>query len=370
MSRLRVAVVGAGHLGRIHARLLAEQPNAHLVAVVDPAESARSRIAADLACPVAESLSLIESDYDAAVVAAPTGLHHRIGCELLSRGKHVLMEKPLAPTYEEADELVRTANRYDRILQVGHVERFNPVTPAAMAEIDEPKYIDSRRTSGFTFRSTDVGVVLDLMIHDIDLILHMVDSPVESVQALGASVFGGHEDMAQARLGFANGCVANLLASRTSMTAERTMNVFCRTVFAGIDFGSREAQVVRPRQDVLNQSFDVNLLSSREQDFVREHLFDSVLVQEQLTVGEANPLADEQADFIRSVQEDRLPRVTGQAGRDAVAVAEQICEVIAQHRWDGDVKGGPVGPHFIEPPTILRAPTLQPQRYQPWRKAG
>ena len=355
MSKLRVAVVGAGHLGRIHARLLAEQPNAQLVGVIDPVAAARESVESDLGCPTAASLDSLPYDFDAAIVAAPTSLHHRIGCELLSSGKHVLMEKPLAPTSEESDDLVRIANREKRILQVGHVERFNPVTPVALSEIEEPKYIDSRRTSGFTFRSTDVGVVLDLMIHDLDLILHMVKSPVTKVQALGVSVFGGHEDMAQARLEFANGCVANLLASRTSMTAERKMNVFCRSMYAGIDFATREANVVRPRQDLANQSFHVESLSDSERAFVKSHLFDSLLVQESLRVGEANPLSDEQADFISAVQEDRLPQVSGQAGHEAVAIAEQICTEIAEHRWNGEFPG-PIGPHFIDEPTILKVP--------------
>lgn len=368
MSKLRVAVVGAGHLGRIHARLLSEQPAADLVAVVDPSEPARRRISDDLGCPVADSLEEIPYDYDAAIVAAPSGLHHRIGCELLSQGKHVLMEKPLAPTCEEAESLVRHAEERNLILQVGHVERFNPVTKAALAEIENPKYIDSRRTSGFTFRSMDIGVVLDLMIHDIDLILHMVQSRVTSVQALGVSVFGEHEDMAQARLGFANGCVANLLASRSAMTAERQMNVFCPTMYAGIDFANREASVVRPRQDLANQSFRAEQLTVRERDYVKEHLFDSLLVQESLLVGDANPLADEQADFISAVQQDRLPQVTGRAGCDAVAIAEEICDVLAEHRWNGE-SPGPIGPHFIEAPTILKVP--RPAIYEPWqRKAG
>ncbi|MEM7313850.1 MAG: Gfo/Idh/MocA family oxidoreductase [Planctomycetota bacterium] len=368
MSNLRVAVVGAGHLGRIHARLLADQPAAELVAVVDPSEAARKTVSTQLNCTVAESVDAIKSDFDAAIVAAPSSLHHRIGCDLLSRGKHVLMEKPLAPTREESDALVQLANDKNRILQVGHVERFNPVTNAALAEIDQPKYIDSRRTSGFTFRSTDIGVVLDLMIHDIDLILHMVQSRVTKVQALGASVFGGHEDMAQARLEFANGCVANLLASRSAMTAERRMNVFCRNMYAGIDFANREANIVRPRHDLADQTFRAEDLTERERAFVKDHLFDSLLVHRTLPVGEANPLADEQADFIAAVQNGSTPQVTGQAGRDAVAIAEEICNVMAEHSWNGEAPG-PVGPHFIDQPTILKVP--QPAVYEPWqRKAG
>ena len=180
-------------------------------------------------------------EIDAAVVATPTFTHHAIASELIRGGVHVLVEKPIAPNVREADELVQLARRRHVVLQVGHVERFNPGLVSVERRLAEPKFIEARRQSGYTFRSTDVGVVLDLMIHDIDVALSLVKSPVVQVDALGVSVMGDHEDMVSARLRFANGAVANLTASRMSYAPARTMQVFTATGFASIDFATRRA---------------------------------------------------------------------------------------------------------------------------------
>ena len=175
---------------------------------------------------------------DAAVVATPTRFHHRVSLDLLEHGIHLLIEKPLATTVAEADEVLAAARRNGAMVQVGHIERFNPawnqaeVTPLLRC----PKYIDATRTSGYTFRSTDIGVVLDMMIHDLDLVLHFANSPVRNVQALGISVLGDHEDVAQARLEFANGCVANLSASRVSYQPVRQMQVWSEHGCVTVDF--------------------------------------------------------------------------------------------------------------------------------------
>ncbi len=226
MNRLRVAVIGAGRLGGFHAQKLAQLPEVELVGVADPVESQRSRVAAECRTAAFADYRELCGRIDAAVVAVPTRLHHALGKELLRRGIHVLMEKPLTPTAAEADELVALARRQRLVLQVGHVERFNPALAAASPHLRSPHYLEAVRASGFTFRSTDVGVVLDLMIHDLDVVLSLVRSELRRVDAMGISVLGGHEDVANARLEFANGCVAALSASRVSYEPVRHMQIW------------------------------------------------------------------------------------------------------------------------------------------------
>jgi len=216
VKHLRLAVIGAGRLGGFHAQKAAANPDVELVAVVDPVPAARNRVAAECHTRALADYRGLVGAIDAAIVAAPTRLHHRIGMDLAGEGVHLLVEKPLCSRLAEAEELVERAEKQGVVLQVGHVERFNPAFAAAAPYLVEPKYIEAVRASGFTFRSTDVGVVLDLMIHDIDLVLSLVGSPVQRVEAMGVSVLGGHEDAANARIQFASGCVATLSASRVS----------------------------------------------------------------------------------------------------------------------------------------------------------
>ncbi len=211
-QRIRLAVIGAGHLGRIHARLAQQVEGVDVVGVVDPLPEARRLAEAHCQAPVLADYHDLLDKIDAAVVATPTRFHHVVSVELLERGIHLLVEKPLATTVAEADAMLAAACRQGAIVQVGHIERFNPSwnQPEVLPLVRDPKYIEAARCSGYTFRSTDIGVVLDLMIHDLDLALHFAHSPVRNVQAFGISVLGSNEDLAQARLEFANGCVANL----------------------------------------------------------------------------------------------------------------------------------------------------------------
>ncbi len=330
MSRLRIAVIGAGRLGRIHARLLTTLPEAELVAVVDPLPDAREPLARELEVRSAASHREIMSEIDAAVVASPTVEHHPICAELLAGKIHVLVEKPMAPTASQAQDLVAIAHRHRRILQVGHVERFNPAFQAAQAYCDEPCYIEAHRTSGFTCRSTDIGVVLDLMIHDLDLVLSMTSSELVDVQAVGTAVFGPHEDMAQARLRFANGCVANLTASRTSYTAQRSMQIYHRTGFVSIDFGDKTATSIRP--DVrLKNGLDVNSLTECQRDAIRTRLFDDYLLRRPIVVDNTNAILEEQRDFLQCIRTGAVPRVSAESACRAVEVAEWIQEEIGAY---------------------------------------
>ncbi len=370
MSRLRVAVIGAGRLGGFHAQKLAQNEHAELVAVVDPQPAPRCRLAAECrAEPLADCRELA-GRIDAAVVAAPTQVHHPIALDLLNQGVHVLVEKPLCPTAAEADELVRAARRNGLVLQVGHVERFNPALAAAAPHVSQPppKYLEAVRTGGFTFRSTDVGVVLDLMIHDIDLVLSLVRSPLRRVEALGLSVLGGHEDVANARLEFQCGCVATLSASRVSYRPVRQMHVWTARAFASIDLAARRTTLVRPSETLVQRGFDVDALGPEELGR-KEEILEELLPRQEIQTEPVDALALELADFLESIRTPRLPRVTGEDGRDAVAVAEQILAKIAGHAWD-DRLDGPVGPRAVPRPSVLPAPhfTLAPSPQPQWRR--
>ncbi|NOY29288.1 MAG: Gfo/Idh/MocA family oxidoreductase [Planctomycetes bacterium] len=335
MSRLRLAVVGAGHLGRIHARLAAAQENIELVAVVDPVAATRDQVAADTgAKPLADYRELFGT-VDAAVIATPTIYHSQVATELLHGGLHLLVEKPMTSTLAEANELVTLAERQQLVLQVGHVERFNPALVSVREKIEDPKFIEARRTSGYTFRSTDVGVVMDLMIHDIDVVLSLTQSSLTCVEAIGFSVLGDHEDLVNARLHFDSGCVANLTASRVSYAAERTMQIFTGECCATLDFAARRASIVEPTQEVLDRDFQAEVLSAEQKNHLREHLFSDMLVRRNLPAVENNAIEQELLDFATAIRSGANPQVTGRDGRDAIAVAEQVLEQVAAHQWDG-----------------------------------
>ncbi len=246
LPALRVAVIGAGRLGGFHAQKLAGMANVELVGVVDPLPANRDRLAAQLRTGSYSSHLALLGRIDAAVIASPTVLHHRLAVDLLEARTHLLIEKPICATVAEADELVELARQRQVVLQVGHVERFNPAFAAAVPHVRNPRFIEAARASGFTFRSMDVGVVLDLMIHDIDLVLSLARSPLRSVDALGVAILGGHEDVAHARLEFQSGCVANLSASRVSYEPARKMQIWAPRAYANIDFGTRMTTLVRP----------------------------------------------------------------------------------------------------------------------------
>lgn len=369
MSSLQLAVVGAGHLGRIHAKLAKTLDGVEVVGVSDPAAAAREQIKETLDLPVVADYRSLRSGIDAAIVAAPTRLHETICFDLLSNGIHVLVEKPITLSASDASELVQLADSQNCVLQVGHVERFNPAMRAAEEDIGAPFYINAERTSPYTFRSTDVGVVMDLMIHDIDLVLSLAQSQVRDVRATGISVFGRHEDIAQARLEFANGCVANLTASRVSYSPQRTMQVFSDRGFTQLDFGSGKLTTVRPTAELANRSLDVHALSANAQADMRDEMFTKWLPKKDVDVEPCNAILEEQRDFVTAIQEGRSPRVTGKDGMTAVAVAERILQRVRQHAW-GNSPMAPQGPLAIpqDLQTVAESNVWQDEERR--RKAG
>lgn len=369
MNPIRLAVIGAGHLGRIHARIAAGLDDVRLVAVADPVEAVRRDVAQEVYTRSVADFRELIGEIDAAVLATPTSTHHTIGTELLAGGVPLLVEKPLAPTATEAGEMVHLARRQGIVLQVGHVERFNPALACAADELRDPKYIQATRTSGYTFRSTDIGVVLDMMIHDIDVALSLARSPVESVGAVGISVLGGHEDMATAWIKFASGCVAHLTASRVSFQQRRTMDVFTSRACASINFATHETTIVRPREDLLRREFHVASLSPGDRAYWKEHLFDELLVRTQHTAPPVNAIEQEQRDFVHAIRTGKSPRVDGTAGWDAVAVAELILESLQEHAWDG-TSTGRHGPLAMPALPIVAGSTAPPTEIRKRRRAG
>src|SRR5262249_39754427 len=238
---------------------------------------------------------------------------------------------PLAQDLEQADELVELARRHDALLQVGHIERFNPAFEELGRYTFMPKFIEAERLGPFTGRSTDIGVVLDLMIHDLDLILTLVKAPLRSVEALGVSVFGGHEDVADARLTFANGCVAHLRASRASYTVTRRMNIWAPEGFLAADWAQRRVTLVQPSEHGGRHGLDVRQLDAAARARLREDLFGRYLEVLELDRSGGDQLTLELQHFVHCVRTGSPPRVSGEDGRDAIAAATQVLERIRSH---------------------------------------
>lgn len=335
MSGVRLAVVGVGHLGRIHARLAKNLPGAQLVAVADPVAEARAQVAGELGVRAVADYRELFGLIDAAIVSTPTRQHHGVAADLLTRGIHAFVEKPVTTSVADADELIALSDERHLVLQVGHVERFNPAFVAAEPHVENPQYLEAVRCGPFTGRSTDIGVVMDLMIHDLDLILALVSSDVVSVESLGAAVFGPNEDWAQARLAFSDGSVAHLRASRVSQVSQRSLEAWCPDRHVRIDFAARQAIVTRHSREVQTGQIDVQKLTAAERTSLQQRLFTELLPVTELAVDEANAIALEQHEFVTAIRTGATVRVCGRAGRSALDVAERILSEIHAHRWDG-----------------------------------
>jgi len=333
VSQLKIAVIGGGRLGSIHARLLESVEGADLFAIVDPDPAAQRRHAETHNVPIyADPQSLI-GNVDAAIIATPTVLHHDVAAPLLQNKIHLLIEKPITTTVVEATRLIQLAEANDVTLQVGHVERFNPALNSVLDRIDSPRYLQATRSSNYTCRSTDIGVVLDLMIHDIDIVLSLVEGEVTHVEAVGNTVFGPHEDTAHARLQFSCGAVATLNASRVSPVPERTLQIHDSQGQVYIDFGSHSAVYAGVGEQLKQGEVDVNQMTADEKTAVQESLWSDYLPKEEIEVEPSNAILAEQIDFARAIRTGTQPRVTGLAGRNALEVAHAIVEQIQNYGW-------------------------------------
>jgi predicted dehydrogenase len=334
MTPLRYAVIGVGHLGKEHARIAASLPDVELVGVVDTNAEQAHAIAAKHNSKAYTKADELFGKIDAASIAAPTTLHASIAEAFLKQGIPLLIEKPLAGTSAEANRLVDLSRAHKAMVQVGHIERFNPAYEELLARPLQPRLVRCQRVGPFSGRSFDVGVVLDLMIHDLDLLLGLVHSPVQRVEAAGHCVFGGHEDVASARLHFANGCVADVLASRASPQVARTMQIWGAEGHADVDLGQRRVTLMRPSDDVRRHGLNPNRLDAASRSKLREELFTKYLPTTTIDGQAKDQLTAEISHFVDCVRTGETPRVTAEAGRDALALAERIVAALRVERHD------------------------------------
>jgi len=304
MDKLRVGVVGVGHIGSNHARLYAEIDSAEFAAVYDVDLARANSIAKKYRTTAVKSLEEFAEMVDAASVATPTSTHYEVAQPLLERGKHLLIEKPITENTAHASQLAEIAARDHLILQVGHVERFNPVLSALESRLTHPRFIEAHRLSPYPDRSTDIGVVLDLMIHDLEIILHLVRSPVQNIDAVGVPVLSKGEDIANARIRFENGCVANVTSSRISPERMRKIRVFQEDAYLSLDYQNQSGEIYRRANGRISR--------------------------EKVEIEREEPLKRQLASFIECASTGRAPRVSGFQATAALELAVEITKRIGQ----------------------------------------
>ena len=311
MTKLRVAVIGVGHLGQHHARLFAAMDDVELVGVVDTKPGRAEEIATKYGTRAFHAAADVSAIVDAVTIAVPTVSHVDVALPFVERGVAVLVEKPLAASMREADRLVDAAARKDVILAAGHTERFNPAVAAALPLVQDPRFVEIHRLGTFPERSLDIDVIFDLMIHDLDLLLAAVRSEVVGVEAVGVNVLTLRTDIANARLRFASGCVANVTASRISRDRVRKVRFFQHDSYVSVDYAAQEVEVYR--------------LAARA-----DGAAGAVIQGGKVEIANEEPLKRELADFVAAVRTHREPGVTGRAGRDALALATRVAAAMTQ----------------------------------------
>jgi len=312
MDKLRVGVVGVGYLGRFHALIYSRHPAVELVGVADTRPETAQSVAAEAGCAAYADPAALVGKVDAVSIVVPTTAHLDVARPFLEHGTHVLLEKPIATTAAEGREIVRLARGSGAILQIGHLERYNAGVMALAGRISRPRFIEAHRMSGFVARATDVDVVSDLMIHDIDIILSLVNAEIASIAAVGTPVLTDHIDIANARLEFTDGTVANVIASRVSRDRSRRIRVFQEHCYLSLDFIEQHLDVVYPRERPGEEWPEI--------------------VSERVTIEPVKPLDAEIADFVACVHERREPLVSGEVGAEALEVALAVKERILSAR--------------------------------------
>lgn len=334
MTPIPVAVIGLGHMGKHHVRKYAAMPDVRLAAVIDIDPARAEQIGKESDAPFGTELTPDFGDIAAATIAVPTIHHLRVAKPLIERGVALLIEKPLAPNAAEAQELAALAARHNVIVQVGHTERFNPAVRAVERMQMRPKFVETHRISPFTFRSADIGVTFDMMIHDIDIVLSLIHEEVTRVDAVGVNVLGPHEDIVNARVTFGGGAVASLTASRLALKTERKLRVFSEAAYVSLDYQKKVGVAVQRGQnaDVLKFARERNL-----EDLTQISAADymKLVKVEPLIIHDKDALADELETFLDCVRNRRRPPVSAEEGLAAVRLAEQIVSAVASHRWDG-----------------------------------
>ncbi len=337
MTKLRAAVVGVGHLGRHHARIYAGMEGVELAAVVDRDLARAKEIGAKHGAKAFADVESLDVPIDLVSVAVPTEQHARVATHFLERRVPVLVEKPMTATIEEGRALAKLARDRGVCLQVGHVERFNPALRAAKRLNIQPRFIEAHRLAPFSFRSIDIGVVHDLMIHDLDIVLHMVPSPLKEIRAVGGALLSRNEDIASARLEFEDGTVANLTASRVSLKPMRRTRVFSRDFFLSLDFGKKYSFLARKPSDFnarLMQKW--SLIAATPPDQLAEiaaTAFRDLIEIQELTLDDEEPLQAELASFVQAVRDGTPPEVSADEALRALEAAQGVLDQIRARRW-------------------------------------
>ncbi len=334
MDRVRTAVVGAGKMGGFHSRVYNELDYVDLVAVADVDAHKAGALAAKYGCAAVTDPASLIGKVDAVTISAPTIRHLELAEMFIKNNIAVLIEKPLAATIDQGERIVELAARHNVVAAVGHSERCNPVVQAMKRLHIEPKYIQVNRISPYTFRSTDIGVVLDIMIHDIDIILSLAGSKVKKVDAVGVNVLGDNEDICNARIFFENGCVANITASRLALKTERKIRVFSRQGYLSLDYLKKEGIAIKTAPNVNVLDWIKEKQSEGDFDFNTVNWPD-LLDIEPLEIVDKEPLKVEQEAFLAAVMgKSRCPEVSAAEGLEALKCAHKIIEAMKDHHWE------------------------------------
>lgn len=321
-ERIRCGVAGVGSLGQHHARIYDALPTAELVGIFETDDKRAVEICEKYSCERFATLEALGAACDAVSVVVPTDLHEEVALPLLAQKTHLLIEKPLCATLDEAENVLAAAQEHDCLVQVGHIEHFNPVMAFLEKEVSSPQYITTERLAPYQPRGTEVGVVLDLMIHDIGIVLALAKSPIKRIDSVGVTVLSKGEDIANARIEFANGCVANLSASRMSMKKQREIRIFQSNAYLSLDFMNQEGHLVK-KKDIIAYGLKMKV------GLVKAGDLKSLPVKE-IPIEKGEPLALELAHFTDSVREAKQPKVGGALGKSALEVAITITEQIRQ----------------------------------------
>jgi predicted dehydrogenase len=328
LEKLKIAVIGTGHLGKEHARIYSEIPEVNLVGIVDIDKNTGETVAQRCNTKYYSSFKDILNKVDAASVVVPTKSHYEIAKELLKNSIHVLVEKPMTGTVSEAEDLIKLSKETSTILQPGYIERFNPAIEAIQKLDITLKFIECHRLSPFTFRSADIGVVLDLMIHDIDIILDLSKSKVKKIDAVGVGVISDKEDIANARIQFENGCVANITASRVSFEPMRKIRLFSENSYISLDYHKQEAIIYRKSPEltpksIITENTDVSTIKD-----LKSFVFGDLLKIERIKMNNQEPLRKELESFVNCINNGEQPVVSGEEGIKAIKAATIINEEI------------------------------------------
>ncbi len=334
-GKVRTAVVGAGKMGAIHAKVYHQLPQSDLVAIIDTDKSKARHLARKYKCSYSDNCEEVLGNVDAVTISTPTICHLELAKLFIENGKAVLIEKPLAVTVNEAQQIVELAEKHNVTVAVGHSERCNPVVQA-MKQFDiEAKFIEAHRISPYPFRSTDIGVVMDVMIHDIDIILSLASSKIKKVDAVGIGVIDeDKEDICNARLVFESGCVANVTASRLARKTERKVRVFSRQAYLSLDYFKKTGTVIRADTDNLEVVNKIRQLKNAGKFELLKAGWTDLVHYEKLQIGDAEPLRIEQESFLSAVADSSAkPEVTAKEGLAAMECAEMILDSIKKHKW-------------------------------------